>query len=1216
MKVQCPKCKTDNPEDSKYCKECASPLLWEKEIANTKTAQIPKKDPLLGRILAGKYKIIAELGRGGMGIVYKAEDLKLKRQVALKFMPPQLASDADMRARFTREAQATAKLNHPNIVVIHEVSEFGERPYFVMEHVKGQSLRDMMKDHDLSVDKIVELVIQVCSGISAAHEKKVVHRDIKPSNIVIDVQGRPKVLDFGLASIQGSDQITKAGSTLGTVGYMSPEQAQGRHVDDRTDVWSLGVVLYELLTGMLPFRADKEQATVYHILHTPAKSVAMQNPSVSPDLDGLVMKMLEKEPALRPSSKEVVAVLSKKIDVPVTIYEDSSTSENVPTMVGREVQEGMMGDVFDTAAQGQARLLCITGEPGIGKTTLTEDFLRTLRSEKQPPLIARGRCSERLAGTEAYLPLLEALESMLRNRHAGQVALTMKQLAPTWFFRIAPPQSGDATDIQLAEDARAASQERMKRELFAFLRKLSQNTTVVFFFDDVHWADISTVDILSYLGMRGDDLKILTIVTYRPSELLLSEHPFIGVKQELQGRGICEEIALDFLGQDDIAQYLDIEFPGHSFPSDLIDFVHARTEGNPLFLSNVLSYLQNEGAIIDQDGWQLARSLSDIEDDIPQSIRSMIARKIDQLEESDRRLLVTAAVQGAGFHAVVVADAMDADEVDIEESLERLQQVHAFVRKVGEEELPDGSLTLRYSFVHALYQNSLYEGLTPARRAKMSAAVATSLANHYQDDITAVAGELGMLYESAREFAKASDSFVQAATKATKVYAVHEALELYTRGITCAKKLKDLEREQRLLTAEMGLANVYASMARFEDAVESCGRAESAADAAGMNEERINAICAKGMILFNLKKINEMRSEGERAMELARSIDSAVGMASAEMVLASSGLCLGELEEVKPLYEHAVPILKKAGLPEHVLVGFMLGGGRHAWRMENEEAHQILKITIDRAYELGTGFVLDGGLFFQAMVFGNQGRMGEAFNSLNEANRLAELNQDGYWLARLPNTFGWLYRELGDLETSHKLNQKNIKLALEFGMGEGGANAHVNLGIDYLNLGEPERAFENLKAAEKIFGEDIWFRWRYNIRLQAAMAQYWIMKGDLAMARKYAVASEEAAQKHGAKKHLAWALKILGEISLLEDNVSNSQKYYDEALSILTINPCPTITWKVLKARADLAKKLGDEVNSNEFRGRAQTLVKNLADSVTEDKIRTIFLKSRAVKSI
>ena len=1171
------------------------------------------------------YKIIKKLGEGGMGIVYLAEDTKLERQVAIKFLPSHISSNSDERKRFEIEAKAAASLNHPNIATIHAIEEADHQIFLVMEYIPGKHLKDHISSKPLSVNESTNIATQIAEGLQAAHEKGVVHRDIKSANIMITEKGQIKIMDFGLAKLSGQTQLTKEGMTVGTIAYMSPEQAQGRTVDQRTDNWSFGVVFYEMLTGQVPFRGDYDQVILYSIINEELEPIPDLQGGGDQGLQQLVSKALAKDPEDRYREMEEVlidlraiigATMSKDFGKPVVLKESSNIYENIPTMVGREVHEGIMGDVFATSAQGQARLLCVTGEPGIGKTTLTEDFLRNLRSEKQPSLIARGRCSERLAGTEAYLPLLEALESMLRNRHAGQVALTMKQLAPTWFFRIAPPQSGDATDIQLAEDARAASQERMKRELFAFLRELSRSTTVVFFFDDVHWADISTVDILSYLGTRGDDLKILTIVTYRPSELLLSEHSFIGVKQELQGRGICEEIALDFLGQDDIAQYLDIEFPGHSFPSDLIDFVHARTEGNPLFLSNMLSYLQNEGAIIDQKGWHLARSLSDIEDDIPQSIRSMIARKIDQLADTDRRLLMTAAVQGVEFHAAVVADAMDADEVDIEETLERLQQVHAFVRKVGEEELPDGSLTLRYGFVHALYQNSLYEALTPARRAKMSSAVATSLARHYQDDTTPVAGELGMLYESAREFAKASDSFVQAATKAIKVYAVHEALELYTRGIKCANKLKDLVRDKRLFMAEMGLCNVYSSMARFEDAVESCGRAESAADAAGMNEERINAICAKGMILFNLKKITEMRSEGERAMELARSIDSAVGMASAEMVLASSGLCLGELEEVKPLYEHAVPILKKAGLPEHVLVGLMLGGGRHAWRMENEEAHQILKITIDRGYELGSGFVLDGGLFFQAMVFGNQGQMGKAFNSLNEANRLAELNQDAYWLARLPNTFGWLYRELGDQQTSHDLNLSNVKLALDFGMPEGAANAHVNLGIDYLNFGEPERAREHLEAAQKIFSEDIWFRWRYNIRLQAVLAEYWIAKGNPELAQKHAEASEKLARSHQSKKHRAWALKILGEIALLKDNVSNSQKYYDEALSILTINPCPTITWKVLKARADLAKKLGDETGSDDFRGRARTIVNNLADSVTEDKIRTIFLKSRTVESI
>ena len=153
-------------------------------------------------------------------------------------------------------------------------------------------------------------------------------------------------------------------------------------------------------------------------------------------------------------------------------------------------------------------------------------------------------------------------------------------------------------------------------------------------------------------------------------------------------------------------------------------------------------------------------------------------------------------------------------------------------------------------------------------------------------------------------------------------------------------------------------------------------------------------------------------------------------------------------------------------------------------------------------------------------------------------------------------------------------------------------------------------------AAQKIFGEDVWFRWRYNIRLQAVLAQYWIDKNDLVMARKHAEASEEAARTHQSKKHRAWALKILGEIALLEDNVGGARKYYEDALGILTVDPCPTIAWKVLKGRADLAKQLGDVAGSDDFRGRARAIVKNLADSLPEDKIRIRFLKSRSVELI
>jgi predicted ATPase len=370
----------------------------------------------------------------------------------------------------------------------------------------------------------------------------------------------------------------------------------------------------------------------------------------------------------------------------------------------------------------------------------------------------------------------------------------------------------------------------------------------------------------------------------------------VRLKRELQSRGVCSEIALGFLRREDITRYLDLEFPGHAFGDDLVDFVHDRTEGNPLFLVNMFRYLRDVGGLEQRDRWRLVRPLSEIEKEVPESVRSMIERKLEQLGEEDRRLLIAASVQGAEFHAAVVSEAIEADEADIEESLEKLDQVHAFVRRLGEEEMPDGSLTLRYGFVHILYQNALYETLTPARRAKLSAAVASALSGRHGEDLSAVAGELGILYEAARDFARASDSFLRAAQKAIRVYANHEAVELCDRSIANARKLKGKDGEIRVLSAALELANLQVTLSRFDEAARNFEVAERAAEASDLTEKRIQAICGRGTSLYNLKRLEEMRAEGERAMVLARAAGSATGVASAELVLATQRLCLGELD--------------------------------------------------------------------------------------------------------------------------------------------------------------------------------------------------------------------------------------------------------------------------------------------------------------------------------
>jgi eukaryotic-like serine/threonine-protein kinase len=257
-----------------------------------------------GTLIAGKYRVLHELGAGGMGVVYKAEDLKLKRPVALKFLPPSLMDAPDLKERFLIEAQAAAALSHPNICVVYEVGESEDRPYIAMEYVEGETLRDRIKRGPLPVDEALELTLQIAAGLGEAHNKGIVHRDVKSANVMVTEKGTAKVLDFGLAKLRGEGSLTKSQTTLGTVAYMSPEQSRGEKLDPRTDVWSLGVVLHEMVAGRLPFRGETDAAVMYSILYQEPEALTQARPGTPPGLEQVVRQALAKKPADRYQSME------------------------------------------------------------------------------------------------------------------------------------------------------------------------------------------------------------------------------------------------------------------------------------------------------------------------------------------------------------------------------------------------------------------------------------------------------------------------------------------------------------------------------------------------------------------------------------------------------------------------------------------------------------------------------------------------------------------------------------------------------------------------------------------------------------------------------------------------------------------------------------------------------------------------------------------------
>jgi cephalosporin-C deacetylase-like acetyl esterase len=246
------------------------------------------------------YKIIEKIGSGGMGTVYKAQDTKLNRFVALKFLPPHLSQAEDEKKRFIHEAKATSALDHPNICNIYEIDETEDGQMFIaMAYYEGQTLKYKIEHGPLAVDETVDIAIQIVQGLHKAHSKDIVHRDIKPANILITEDGQVKIVDFGLAKLAGRTMLTKEGTTLGTVAYMSPEQTEGTYVDHRADIWALGIILYEMLSGERPFKGEYEQAVMYSILNEEPRPIKMVNTAVPPELEQIVSKTLRKNPESR-----------------------------------------------------------------------------------------------------------------------------------------------------------------------------------------------------------------------------------------------------------------------------------------------------------------------------------------------------------------------------------------------------------------------------------------------------------------------------------------------------------------------------------------------------------------------------------------------------------------------------------------------------------------------------------------------------------------------------------------------------------------------------------------------------------------------------------------------------------------------------------------------------------------------------------------------------
>ncbi len=421
-------------------------------------------------------------------------------------------------------------------------------------------------------------------------------------------------------------------------------------------------------------------------------------------------------------------------------------------------------------------------------------------------------------------------------------------------------------------------------------------------------------------------MRLLIVAAYRSSEMLLTKHPFLNVKLDMQGRGLCQEMPLEFLSFEDVERFLALEFPRHGFPKEFASLIYSKTEGGPLFMADVVRYLRDR-EVIGEDGgrWMLVQTVPEIETDLPESVRSMIERKIAQLGEEDRRLLVGASAQGYNFDSAVVAQAVEMDAAEVEERLQSLDKSYGFVKYCKEDEFPDHTLTLRYQFIHVLYQNALYATLTPSRRASLSASIAKALLGYYGKKSSDVASELAFLFQAARDWSLASDYFLKAARNATHVFANQEAVALCQRGLEMTERLPDsTERMSRELRLQMtkGFSLMMVKGFAATDTVQAFLRGRELSEQSGEDVHLFRALFGLSIAFVVRGEYEKGREFAEEDLRLAERCENEAMMVQAHWAL---GLCLKYLGEFLGAREHFERSLALYDHRRHAAHAFLYG---------------------------------------------------------------------------------------------------------------------------------------------------------------------------------------------------------------------------------------------------------------------------------------------------
>jgi DNA-binding winged helix-turn-helix (wHTH) protein/tetratricopeptide (TPR) repeat protein len=589
---------------------------------------------------------------------------------------------------------------------------------------------------------------------------------------------------------------------------------------------------------------------------------------------------------------------------PLAAAEPRARERGASGIVGRDDELRRLHALFARAAAGERQIAFVTGEAGIGKTALVDTF----RAELDAAEAVGGQCVEQYGAAEAYLPVLEALGRLCRRPGGARALAVLERYAPSWLLQMPALVPAPAL-AALRERSADVTRDRMLREMTEALEALTEDAPLVLVLEDLHWSDASTIELLSAVARRREPARLMVIGTYRSVELIVKDHPLKTVKHELVAHGRCTEIALPHLGPDAVRAYVDGR-GGLDADDDVAAFVYRRTEGHPLFMVHVAAYLEahEHAPLALEPGGALDSA-------VPLGLRELIEAQAARLREDERRLLEAASVVGVEFSVASVAAALDTSAAAIEEPCEHLSAAGQFLEGRGVEPLPDGTLTGRFGFRHALYREVLYRHVPELRRARMHRAVGTHLERAYGRRATEIATELAAHFEHGHDPARAIDYATRAGEAAVGRGAHHEAAHCLTAALRLlAETPATPERDRRELPLQLGLGTALRSIKGYAALETAAAFQRAAALCRGSEHARELFDAMTGLVTFQQVsgQLRAAREHLEGQMRIAERLGDADRLMIVHSQMGDVLFWLGDLAEGRRHLERTATLYDEA----------------------------------------------------------------------------------------------------------------------------------------------------------------------------------------------------------------------------------------------------------------------------------------------------------------